>query len=128
MGSACLCKCNMLDCWFLYICFLLLSLTECLQLTLLDSSQLENWKILLVLWDFLCFRVTWQLIYIIIYTYSVNLLYFVLSSILLLLSIPLLLMVVKSTNCTLLPPIRMDSFKLFTHCCGDSKNNSDLEG
>lgn len=22
----------------------------------------------------------------------------------------------------------MDSFKLFMHCCGDSKNNSDLEG
>lgn len=22
----------------------------------------------------------------------------------------------------------MDSFKLFMYCCGDSKNNSDLEG
>lgn len=86
VGSSFFCKCNMLDCWFLYICFLLLSLTECLQLTLLDSSQLENWKILLALCDLLRFRVTWQLIYIIIYTYSINLLYFVLSSISLLLA------------------------------------------
>lgn len=86
VGSSFFCKCNMLDCWFLYICFLLLSLTERLQLTLLDSSQLENWKILLALCDLLCFRVTWQLIYIIIYTYSINLLYFVLPSISLLLA------------------------------------------